>query len=101
MLEVRYNTDTKELTAWCGDSEQFGNLDRGRDNEAIVILDIPIPTKPIQALLFDEATQTLIDNPDYVGPEPSRDPLVEIDKINAKIADYDTLKARVETLEKK
>lgn len=70
MLEIRYNTDTKELTAWCGDPEQFGSLDRGRDNEAIIVLDIPIPTKPMEALLYDEASQTLIDNPDYVEPEP-------------------------------
>lgn len=69
MLEVRYNTETKELTAWCGDETQFGNLDRGRDNEAIVVLDTPIPTEPIEALLYDETTQTLIDNPDYTEPE--------------------------------
>lgn len=70
MLEVRYNTDTKELTGWSGDPEQFGILNRGWDNEAIVILDIPIPDKPLEALLFDETTQTLVDNPDYVEPEP-------------------------------
>ena len=70
MLEVRYNTDTKQLTAWCGDPDSFGNLDRGRGEEAIVVLDIPIPDKPMEALLYDEATQTLIDNPDYVEPEP-------------------------------
>ncbi len=70
MLEVRYNADTKEVTAWCGDHDQFGNLDRGWTDEAVVVLDIPIPTKPIEALLYNEATQTLIDNPDYVEPEP-------------------------------
>ncbi|GAI94798.1 unnamed protein product, partial [marine sediment metagenome] len=52
MLEVRYNTDTKGLTGRCGDEKQFDNLDRGRPEEAIVILDIPIPSKPIEALLF-------------------------------------------------
>jgi len=85
MLEVRYNTETKKLSGWCGDPEQFGNLDRARDNEAVVVLDIPIPTEPIQALLYDEATQSLIDNPDFVEPEPARNPLAEIDKINTKL----------------
>ncbi len=70
MLEVRYNTDTKQLTAWCGDPEQFGNLDRDRPEEAVAVLDITIPIKPIQAILYDEASQSLIDNPDYVEPEP-------------------------------
>lgn len=64
MLEVRYNTGTKEVTAWCGDERQFGNLER--DGNTVVILDIPIPTKPLEALLYDEATQTLMENPDYV-----------------------------------
>lgn len=70
MLEVRYNIDTKKLTAWCGSQERFGNLDLGRDNELIVVLDIPIPSIPMEALLYDEATTSLIDNPDYVEPEP-------------------------------
>lgn len=39
--------------------------------------------------------------PELPTPEPPRVPLTEIDEIKAKIADYDTLKARVETLEKK
>jgi len=34
-------------------------------------------------------------------PEPVRDLAAELDEINAKIADYDDLKAKVETLEKK
>ena len=35
------------------------------------------------------------------APEPKRDLAAEIDEIKAKIADYDTLKAKVEKLEKK
>lgn len=101
MLEIRYNTDTKEVTGWCGDPEQFGNLDRDRDNEVIIVLNIPIPEKSCSAYLYDEATQSLIDNPDYVEPEPPRDPLAEIDEIKTKIADYDELKAKVKALEKK
>lgn len=33
-------------------------------------------------------------------PEPVRDAFTEIDEINAKIADYDELKAKVKALEK-
>lgn len=66
MLEIRYNINTKEVLGWCGDENQFGNLDREQPDEAIVILDIPIPVKVAQAYLFDETTQTLVDNPDYV-----------------------------------
>ena len=65
MLEVRFDTETKELTAWCADEEQFGNLDR--EGNTVAILDIPIPDKPLRAWLFDEANQTLIDNPDYIS----------------------------------
>lgn len=81
MLEVRYKTDTKKLTAWCADTKQFGNLNR--EGHTVIILDIPIPNKPMEALLYDEATQTLIDNPDYVEPEPVRDLRAEIDELKA------------------
>ena len=93
MLEVRYNTDTKKLTAWCGDEKQFGNLKR--EGHTVVILDIPIPEKTCLAYLFDEATQTLIDNPDYVEPKPPRDPLAEIDELRQ---DNIAIKAGIEKL---
>lgn len=69
MLEVRYNTETKEVTGWCGDNNQFGNL-KDRGGEAIVILDILIPDKPLNAWLYDEASNSLIENPNYIPPEP-------------------------------
>lgn len=68
MLEIRYNKNTGELTGWWGN--RFGNKKaklKNRPDEAIVMLDIPIPDKPLEAWLFDEATQVLIPNPDYVG----------------------------------
>lgn len=83
MLKIRYNTETKKLTAWCGDETQFGNLER--EGHTVVVLDIPIPEKPMEALLYDETTQTLIDNPDYVEPEPVRDYGAEIDEIREEI----------------
>lgn len=74
MLEIRYNTDTKEVTGWCGDQSHFGHLDRSDNilfsNEAIVILDIPIPDGFCHAYLYDEATSTLVPNPAYSEPEP-------------------------------
>lgn len=71
MLEVRYNTETKEITGWWG--SRFGNHDvklKNRPDEVIVMLDIPIPDRPLEAYLYDEVTQSLIANPEYVGPPP-------------------------------
>lgn len=67
MIEVRYNTETKKLTAWCGDEAQFGNL--AREGHTLVLLDTPIPDRPLDAWLYDEATQSLVPNPDYQPPE--------------------------------
>lgn len=78
MLEIRYNIDTKEVTGWCGDSKQFGNL-KDRGNEAIVVLDIPIPEKSGDAYLYNGIT--LVPNPDYVEPEPVFDAKAEILKL--------------------
>jgi len=66
MLEIRYITETKELTAWQSNPDRFGKADRGREEESIIILDIPLPDKPMEALVFDETTGSLTDNPDYV-----------------------------------
>ena len=84
MLEIRYNMVTNVVTGWCGDSKQFGFL-KDRGDEAIVIVDIPLPPKPNSAYLFDEATATLSDNPDYIEPKPPRDLLVEIDDLKARL----------------
>ncbi len=46
MLEIRYNKTTKELTGWWGD--RHGNYEvklKNRPDEAMVLLDIPIPDK--------------------------------------------------------
>lgn len=83
MLEIRYIIETKQLTGWCGDLEQFGKLDRNRPTEAVVILDIPIPDKPVEAWLFDGSK--LIPNPDYIEPEPPFDAKAEIDELRAEI----------------
>ena len=84
MLEIRYNKTTKELTGWWGN--RHGNHDvklRNRPNERIVLLDIPIPHKPLGAWLCDG--KKLTPNPDYAEPTPPRDLLKEIDELRAEI----------------
>ena len=84
MLEVRYNTTTKELTGWWGD--RHGNHEiklKNRPYEAITLLDIPIPDKPLDAWLF--AGKKLIPNPAYAEPAPPRNLLAEIDGLKARL----------------
>lgn len=92
MLEVRYNNSTKELTAWCADSKQFGNLERG--GHTVVILDIDIPDTPPAAWLYDKANKQLVPNPDYTEPEPLRDFATEIDKLGDRITMLEDLVQR-------
>jgi len=84
MVEVRYVEASKRITGWCGDSKQFGLL-KDRGGEIILILDIPLPTKFIKAYLFDEATNTLVDNPDFIPKPPPRDLPAEIDALKARV----------------
>ena len=84
MLEIRYNKTTKELTGWWGD--RHGNEDvklKNRPDEAMAMLDIPIPDEPLDAWLFD--VDTLIPNPTYVELPPPRNLLVEIDELKARL----------------
>ncbi len=84
MLEIRYNRATKELTGWWG--TRHGNHDvklKNRPNEKIVLLDISIPDKPLEAWLCDG--KKLIPNPDYLEPEPPRNLEAEIDELRAEI----------------
>ena len=86
MLEIRYNKNTKEISGWWGN--RHGNKEvklRNRPDEAMVMLDIGIPEKSLGAYLYDEATESLVDNPDYVEPEPVRDDSAEIDKLWTEI----------------
>ena len=53
MLELRYIKATGEVTGWCGREQSFGKLDRGRETEAIVILDIPVPLHNCSRYLCD------------------------------------------------
>ncbi len=85
MLEVFYETESKIVTAWrSGDRIGIRKL---RDDESKVLLDIETPTNgaTVRDYLYDEATQRLILNPDYVEPQPSRAPFAEIDKLDARV----------------
>jgi len=85
-LEVRYIVATGVVTGWCGDPDQFGNLGRGRDEEAIVYLNTGVPEKSIDHYRYDGLK--LVD--DLVAP-------AIVPTIKEELAD---LKARVEALEK-
>ena len=84
MLEVRFNPTTRKLTGWWGN--RHGNHDvklKSRPDERIVLLDIPIPDKPLGAWLCDGKKLTL--KPEYVEPRPPRNLLAEMDELRAEI----------------
>ena len=84
MLEVRYNTITKEVTGWWGN--RHGNHEvklKNRPDEAIVLLNIPIPHQPIKAHLLD--SDKLAIKPNYIEPLTPRDLQSEIDELKAKL----------------
>ncbi len=89
MLELRYVKATGAVTGWCGDPEQFGNLDRGRAAEDVVTLVADIPGGSLESVWYDGSK--LVPNPDYVPPSPARD-------LAAKINGLDN---RLDKLEKK
>ena len=91
MIEIRHDINTGELTGWWGN--RHGNHDiklKNRPSEAMAELDITVPDKPLGAWLYDEATQSLVLNPEYTEPEPAID-------FGAEIAG---LKSRIEKMEK-
>ena len=59
MIEIRYNKVTKEVTGWCREEAQFGNLDRKWADEAVVIIDA-IPTKHRTEYTFDKDKNSLV-----------------------------------------
>ncbi|GAI36250.1 unnamed protein product, partial [marine sediment metagenome] len=65
-----YDKITKVVTGWCGDEDQFGKLGDREGREVIVILNINPPPRPCRSFLYEEATESLIGNPDYPQPQP-------------------------------
>ena len=86
MLEVRYIIETGEVTGWCSRETKFGNLDRGRETETIVILDIPVPPYNCSRYLCDGTN--LEELPDDTQPPFSTHigRITEIDPSKAKPA---------------
>ena len=84
MLEIRYNKTTYRVSGWCGRERSFGNL-QDREGEEIVIIDMGVPPKALEAYLYDTTGECLIDNSAYVEPKPPRDLLVEIDDLKARL----------------
>ena len=66
MIEIRYNTQTRVLSAWCADEYAFGYLSRGRPEEAETILDIEIPSTP--PLSWRLVKGELVSNLSYTPP---------------------------------
>lgn len=89
MLEILYDTATKEVRAWNADDSVQGNL-KPKEGQEVVIFPIDPPTFESDVYFVDLANKKLVGNPDYIPVEP----------FNAK-AEIDDLKARVGKLEKK
>ena len=83
MLEIRYKVDTGEITRTAYSPKLAGGYIEPKEGELIAVLDL-FPLEDVEAWLYDEATQTLKANPDYVEPV-IRNPLEEIDKLKADI----------------
>ena len=67
MLKVRYNKTTGKVTGWWAD--RFGNHEvklKNHPDEAMAEVDIPVPSEPLAAFLFDDVAQSLVTNPAYV-----------------------------------
>lgn len=74
MLEIKYLEATGILIAWAGSPEHEGGHLEAQSGEQIAVIDCPVPEKPPSAWLYDESTQSLIPNPDYIEPyDPNPD----------------------------
>ncbi len=83
MLEIRYKKDTGVITASASSPEFMGGHLKPKIGEKIALLDIPSPEE-MRALIYDEATKTLVNNPAYTKFLP-RDLAAEIDELKTEI----------------
>jgi len=63
MLEVRYIEATGEITGWCGDPKQFGNLDRHRPEEVVKVIKADIPVHDLEHYRDRSSSYVIIDLP--------------------------------------
>ncbi len=85
MLEVLYDTATKEVRGWCADPSEFGNFPFQK-GKAVVILDCDIPTIESDVYTVDLVAQKVVGNPDY-APAVPRNLYAEIDELRAEIGE--------------
>lgn len=83
MLELRYNRTTGEVTGWCADVSQFGNL-KVRENEAIILANIPLPPLSCQYYKWENGQLIQVDT-----PIPPRDIIAEIDEVKQRVGDLE------------
>lgn len=92
MVEIRFNTETGFISAWCKDSKQFGNLEV-KEGEEIAYLDMgQLDGKSLEQIRWDG--KNIVLRGDYVTPDPIMD-------VNARILDIEDRLLIIEnTLEK-
>jgi len=80
MLEILYDTATKEVRAWNADMRVKGNL-KPKEGQEVVIWDIDPPAFDSDAWFVDLANKQVVGN---ISPEPFS-PRDEIDKLKARM----------------
>lgn len=88
MLEVLYDTTTKEVRAWNADMKVKGNL-KPKEGQKVVILPIDPPAFESDWYKIDLVNKQVAGNPAYIEPDPPRDLPAEMDKL---LSDFETLK---------
>ncbi len=60
-MRIRYLVATKELTGWCGDPTHGDcvHLERGRTTEALVTIDMEVPTGSLQEHRYNSETKRI------------------------------------------
>lgn len=71
MLEILYDTATKEVRAWNADMSVKGNL-TPKEGQGVVIFPIDPPTFDSDWYKVDLENQAIVGNPDYTPPTPLR-----------------------------
>ena len=83
MLEILYDTQTKEVRAWNADMKVKGNL-KPKEGQKVVIFPIDPPSFESDIYYVDLANKQIKGNPGYVPPAPFN-ARAEIDDIKTKL----------------